>query len=269
MAVDAQGRRRRGTVPDAHDPSKRHAPMMTTADMALRMDPIYEPISRRFHENPDEFADAFARAWFKLTHRDMGPRSRYLGPEVPDEELMWQDPVPAVDHKTDRRAGHRRPQGKDPRFGSVRFPNWSRPPGRRRRPSAAPTCAAARTARAFVSRRRRTGRSTNRPGWRPYSTRSSSIQKAFNEAQVANGKGVARRLDRAGRMCGGRDWPRRRPGTTSGPVHPGRTDASQEHDRRRVVRRARADRRRLPQLPAARTRSRSRRKSCWSTGHSC
>jgi catalase-peroxidase len=86
------------TVPDAHDPSKRHAPIMTTADMAMRMDPIYEPISRRFHENPDEFADAFARAWFKLTHRDMGPRARYLGPEVPAEELIWQDPVPAVDH---------------------------------------------------------------------------------------------------------------------------------------------------------------------------
>ena len=86
------------TVPDAHDPSKRHAPMMTTADMAMRMDPIYEPIARRFHENPDEFADAFARAWFKLTHRDMGPRVRYLGPEVPAEELIWQDPVPAATH---------------------------------------------------------------------------------------------------------------------------------------------------------------------------
>ena len=85
-------------APDAHDPSKRHAPIMTTADMAMRMDPIYEPISRRFHENPDEFADAFARAWFKLTHRDMGPRARYLGAEVPAEELIWQDPVPAVDH---------------------------------------------------------------------------------------------------------------------------------------------------------------------------
>jgi catalase-peroxidase len=86
-------------VPDAHDPSKRHAPIMTTADLALRMDPIYEPISRRFLENPDELADAFARAWFKLTHRDMGARSRYLGPEVPEEELIWQDPVPAVDHE--------------------------------------------------------------------------------------------------------------------------------------------------------------------------
>ena len=86
------------TVPDAHDPSRRHAPMMTTADMAMRMDPVYEAIARRFHENPDELADAFARAWFKLTHRDMGPRSRYLGAEVPSEELIWQDPVPAATH---------------------------------------------------------------------------------------------------------------------------------------------------------------------------
>ncbi len=88
-----------GTVPDAADPSKRHAPTMLTTDLALRFDPTYEKISRRFYENPAEFADAFARAWFKLTHRDMGPRARYLGPEVPREELLWQDPVPAVDHQ--------------------------------------------------------------------------------------------------------------------------------------------------------------------------
>jgi len=88
-----------GTVPDPHDPSKRHAPGMLTTDLALRFDPIYEKISRRFYENPDQFANAFARAWFKLTHRDMGPRSLYLGPEVPAEELIWQDPVPPVDHK--------------------------------------------------------------------------------------------------------------------------------------------------------------------------
>ena len=87
-----------GTVPDAHDPSKRHAPAMLTTDLALRVDPAYEKISRRFHENPDQFVDAFARAWYKLTHRDMGPRSHYLGPEVPAEVLLWQDPVPAVDH---------------------------------------------------------------------------------------------------------------------------------------------------------------------------
>lgn len=88
-----------GTVPDAHDPSVRHAPFMLTTDIALRADPAYEKVSRRFLENPDEFADAFARAWFKLTHRDMGPKVRYLGKEVPSEELIWQDPVPAVDHE--------------------------------------------------------------------------------------------------------------------------------------------------------------------------
>ncbi|MDA8125891.1 MAG: catalase/peroxidase HPI [Deltaproteobacteria bacterium] len=88
-----------GTVPDAHDPKKRIAPSMLTTDLALRFDPVYEKISRRFYENPAQLADAFARAWFKLTHRDMGPRARYLGPEVPAEELIWQDPIPAVNHK--------------------------------------------------------------------------------------------------------------------------------------------------------------------------
>jgi catalase-peroxidase len=88
-----------GTIPDAHDPAKRHAPAMLTTDLSLRLDPAYEKISRRFYQNPAQFADAFARAWFKLTHRDMGPRARYLGPEVPAEELIWQDPIPAVNHK--------------------------------------------------------------------------------------------------------------------------------------------------------------------------
>jgi catalase-peroxidase len=83
-----------GTIPDAHDPSKTHQPFMLTTDLALRMDPDYEKVSRRFLENPDEFADAFARAWYKLTHRDMGPKVRYLGPEVPEETLIWQDPIP-------------------------------------------------------------------------------------------------------------------------------------------------------------------------------
>lgn len=94
----AKGGAGAGSIPDAHDPSKRRAPTMLTTDLSLRLDPVYEKISRRFLENPDQLADAFARAWFKLTHRDMGPRARYLGPEVPAEELIWQDPVPAVDH---------------------------------------------------------------------------------------------------------------------------------------------------------------------------
>jgi len=86
-------------APAAHDPSKKVSPVMSTADMALKMDPIYEPIARRFHAHPEDFADAFARAWFKLTHRDMGPKTRYLGPDVPDEDMIWQDPIPEVDHK--------------------------------------------------------------------------------------------------------------------------------------------------------------------------
>ncbi|MDE2972043.1 MAG: catalase/peroxidase HPI, partial [Acidobacteriota bacterium] len=96
IPADGQGA---GLVPDAHDPEKRHAPIMLTTDLALRFDPAYGEIARRFHENPEEFELAFAKAWFKLTHRDMGPRARYLGPEVPDEVLIWQDPVPAVDHE--------------------------------------------------------------------------------------------------------------------------------------------------------------------------
>src|SRR6202023_3568470 len=88
----------KGAVPDAHDPSKRHSPSMLTTDLALRFCPVYEKISRRFYKHPDQFADAFARAWFKLTHRDMGPKVRYLGPLVPKEPLIWQDPIPAVDH---------------------------------------------------------------------------------------------------------------------------------------------------------------------------
>ncbi len=94
----AKNVREEDMIPDAHDPSKKHPPMMTTADLSLRFDPIYEPIARRFHRDPRSLADAFARAWFKLTHRDMGPKVRYLGPEVPAEDLIWQDPIPAVDH---------------------------------------------------------------------------------------------------------------------------------------------------------------------------
>src|SRR5213078_841959 len=94
----AKGGAGAGSIPDAHDPSKRRAPTMLTTDLSLRFDPAYEKISRRFYENPDQFADAFARAWYKLTHRDMGPIARYLGPLVPKETLIWQDPIPAVNH---------------------------------------------------------------------------------------------------------------------------------------------------------------------------
>ena len=151
-------RRERHMVPDAHDPSKRHAPMMTTADMSLRMDPIYEPISKRFHKNPDQFADAFARAWFKLTHRDMGPRSRYLGPDGAAGGSALAGSDPRGRPRARRRQGRRRAQGARCSPRGCPSPSWSRPRGPRRRPSAAPTSAAVRTARAFASRRRRTGR---------------------------------------------------------------------------------------------------------------
>ncbi len=117
--VEAERRRRRGTVEDAHDKTKKHQPMMTTADLALRMDPAYEKISRRFHKNPEEFADAFARAWFKLTHRDMGPKVLYRGKLVPKETLIWQDPIPAVNHPLIDDEGHRRAEGEDPRLRPV------------------------------------------------------------------------------------------------------------------------------------------------------
>ena len=126
---------------------------MLTTDLALRFDPVYEPISRRFLENPDQFADAFARAWYKLTHRDMGPIQRYLGPLVPQEELLWQDPVPAVDHELVDDRGRRRAQGADPRLGPVGRRSSSPPRGRRPRRSAAATSAAARTVRASASSR--------------------------------------------------------------------------------------------------------------------
>ena len=106
------------TIPDAFDKSKKHVPTMLTTDLSLRLDPAYEKISRRFYEHPEQFADAFARAWFKLTHRDMGPIQRYLGPLVPKETLIWQDPIPAGDSSADRRAGHRRAEGEDPRVRS-------------------------------------------------------------------------------------------------------------------------------------------------------
>ena len=195
--------------------------MMTTADMAMKMDPAYEKISRRFHENPDEFADAFARAWFKLTHRDMGPKARYLGPDVPAEDLIWQDPVPAGRPPADRRERHRALKAKLLDSGlSIR--NWSRPPGPRPRPSAARTSAAAPTARASGSRRRRTGKSTSPRSCQRCSTMLEGIQTDFNDAAARRQEGVAGRPDRAGRRGGGREGgeggrPRRRGALHAGP----------------------------------------------------
>ena len=153
-------------VPDAHDPSKRHAPVMLTTDLALRVDPIYEQISRRFYENPQEFADAFAKAWFKLTHRDMGPLSRYLGPLVPAEPQLWQDPVPPVTHELVGEADDRHAQGRGPRLGAVRVRTGRDRLGVGVDVPRAPTSGAGPTGRASGSLRRTSGRSTTPPGWR-------------------------------------------------------------------------------------------------------
>ena len=175
-----------GTVPDAHDPSKRHAPMMLTTDLALKLDPIYGPIAKRFHENPDQLADAFAKAWYKLLHRDMGPVSRYLGPWVPEPQL-WQDPVPAVDHELIGEEDIAVLEGQDPRFGTVHLPAGLAPRGRRRRPSAAPTSGAGPTGHGFASPRRRTGRSTTRPNW-PRCCRPSSRSSRTSTARSPVGR---------------------------------------------------------------------------------
>ena len=147
-----------GTVPDPFDKSKRRSPSMLTTDLSLRLDPAYEKISRRFYENPDQFADAFAKAWYKLTHRDMGPIARYLGPLVPKEPQLWQDPVPPVDHELIGDRDIAALKAKILASGLSPCPSSSRRLGRRRRRSAAPTSAVERTGRAFALRRKRIGK---------------------------------------------------------------------------------------------------------------
>ena len=237
-----------GTVPDPHDTSKRHAPSMLTTDLALRFDPAYEKISRRFLENPDEFADAFARAWFKLTHRDMGPIVRYLGPLVPKETLIWQDPIPAVDHPLiDERTSPR-----SRRRSSLRaspFPSWSRRPGRRPRPSAAATSAAARNG-ARIRLAPQKDWEVNQPAQLAKVLETlEGIQKEFNASQSGGKKvsladlivlGGGAAIEKAAKDAGhGRE----------GSLHAGPHGRVAGADRRRIVRAARAEGRRVPQLP--------------------
>ncbi len=267
-AVDAEGRRRRdGTVPDAHDPSKRHAPMMLTTDLALRMDPQYGPISKRFHENPAEFADAFARAWYKLTHRDMGPRSRYLGPLVPTEELLWQDPIPEVTHELIDDADIAALKAKILASG-LTIPQL-----------VATAWASAATFRGSDKRGGANGarmRLAPQKDWEVNQPAQLAtvlaalerIQSEFNARADRRQARLARRSDRPRRLRRRRAGGEERRPRREGAVHAGPRGRVARANRRRGVRGARAARGRLPQLPQGIAARRVRRKSCSSIGRS-
>jgi catalase-peroxidase len=254
-----------GTVPDAHDPSKRHAPMMLTTDLALRLDPVYGPIAKRFQENPDQLADAFGRAWYKLLHRDMGPVTRYLGPWVPEPQL-WQDPVPAADHELigadDIAALKGRILAAGLSVSQLVSTAWSsaatfRGTDKRGGP----------TGRVFAWRRRRTGRSTTPPNWprccRP-SNRSSRTSTARSRAR------------RRSRWPTSSFWAGVRP-SSKRPRTPDTTSRSRSCPGARTPRRSRPTWSRSPCSNPSSTGSAttcgpersSRRRSCWSSGRSC
>ena len=240
------------TVPDAHDPSKKHAPMMLTTDLSLREDPDYAPISKRFLENPADLEDAFAKAWFKLLHRDMGPLSRYVGPLVPTEPQLWQDPVPRRGSRAGRGAGCRRPQGQAPRIRPVRFATGFDCLGiggivprhrqtRRRERSAHSPCAAK-------------GLGSERPSRTQHGAADAGADPGgFQQLAERWQESLSRRPDRLGRLR------RRRAGCPScrsrraGPLCTGAHRRVAGVDRRGVVCRARTHRRWVPQLPPSRT----------------
>ena len=244
----AKGGAGAGTIPHAHDKTKRLPPTMLTTDLSLRFDPAYEKISRRFLANPDQLADAFARAWFKLTHRDMGPRARYLGPEVPAEELIWQDPIPKVDHPLVDARGHRVAQeegaGVGPHGGPARLDRLGlgldlprlRQARRRQRRAHPPGAAEglgrqpAGAAREGAEDARRHPRRVQRRG-------------------IGRQEDLARRPDRAGRRRRGGAGSEGRRAVGRGALHAGPHGCVAGADRRQFVRPARTRGRRLPQLP--------------------
>ena len=238
------------TVPDPEDPSVRHAPTMLTTDLALRLDPIYEPISRRFLEHPDELAEAFAKAWYKLLHRDMGPVSRFLGPWVPEPQL-WQDPVPAVDHDliedADIAALKERLLGSGLSIAQLVSTAWA-------------------SAASFRGTDKRGGANGARIRLEPQRSWEvnepaelakvlpvlEQVQQDFNSSQSGGEEGLPGRPDRPGRVRGGRAGGEERRARRHGPVRAGAHGRLPGADRRGVVRRARAQGRRVPQLPACR-----------------
>ena len=238
-------------VPDPHDPAKRHAPVMLTTDLALRMDPVYEPISRRFLEHPEEFADAFAKAWFKLTHRDMGPITRYLGPLVPSEPQIWQDPVPPVAHPLvgaqDVAALKEKVLASGLSVSQLVSTAWA---------SASTFRGTDKRGGANGARIRlepQNGWAVNEPAQLAQVLRAlEAIREEFDDAGRRRQADLARRPDRAGRLRRRREGREGRRLRHRGAVHPGAHGRDAGADRRRVVRRARADRGRLPQLPGRR-----------------
>ena len=258
-----------GTVPHAHDPSKKIAPSMLTTDLALRVDPAYEKISRRFLENPDQFADAFARAWFKLTHRDMGPRARYLGPEVPARRTHLAGPDSRRRSPADRRAGHRRAEGQNPRDRPDRLaarlhrlglglhlPRLRQARRRERRPHSP------RAAEGLGSQPARATRAT-------CSQTLEAIQSDFNGSADRRQEGLARRPHRPRPAAPAIEQAAKNAGhDVTVPFTPGRMDASQEQTDVESFAVARADRRWLPQLPQRQI-HRARPRRCSSTRRNC
>ena len=236
-----------GTVPDAHDPSKRHAPSMLTTDLALRVDPAYEKISRRFHQNPDQFADAFARAWFKLTHRDMGPKIRYLGPEVPAEDLIWQDPLPAVDHPlidakdiADLKARILATGLSVSQLVSTAWASASTFRGSDKR-------GGANGARIRLAPQK--DWEVNQPAQLAKVLAAlEGVQKAFNGSQTRKEARLAGRPDRAGRLRRHREGGKGRGSRGDGSLHAGPQRCNAGADRCRELLGSRADCRWLPQL---------------------
>ena len=234
------------SIPDAFDPSKKHRPMMLTTDLSLRMDPAYEKISRRFLENPDQFADAFARAWFKLTHRDMGPRARYLGPLVPKETLIWQDPIPAVDHApiSDKDVAALKAKllasGLSvPQLVSAAWASASTFRGSDKR-------GGANGARIRLSPQK--DWDVNNPAELAKVLRSSRRSSGLQQVGQGRQEALARRPDRSRRLRGGRKGRERGRRRREGALRAGPRGRLAGADRCRIVRAARAACRRLPQL---------------------
>ena len=256
-----------GTVPDAHDPSKRHAPIMLTTDLALRMDPIYAPIAKRFLENPQEFADAFAKAWFKLTHRDMGPLSRYLGPLVPAEPLLWQDPVPAVDHELigeqDIAALKAKILASGLSISQLVTTAWA---------SAATFRGSDKRGGANGARIRLAPQKdweVNQPAeLAKVLQKLEAIQKDFNSSQSGGKKVSLADLIVLGGCAAVEEAAKKAGPRCEGSLLAGAHGCFAGADRCALIRRTGADRGRVPQLPPE-GRPKTRRRSCWWIGRSC